>query len=162
MPRINDEVGGIYIGIDPGQSGGLASIALDRIALEKMPPTERDIWDWISFLGGRSDVTAIIEKVHSFPGQGVSSTFKFGMGFGGLKMALTAAMIPYEEVDPHRWQKALGIHPRKKTEDKKKFKTRLKAFAQKLFPRVEGITLETCDALLIAEFARRYREGLLT
>lgn len=161
MPRIAEGPKGIYVGIDPGQLGGLASIALDGIALEKMPPTDRDVWDWISFLGGREDVTAIIEKVHSFPGQGVSSTFKFGMGFGALKMALTAAMIPFEEVDPRRWQKALGIPPRKKTEDKKQFKLGLKAFAQKLFPNVEGITLETCDALLIAEFARRHKEGKL-
>lgn len=158
MPKLSSLM--VYMGIDPGQSGGLAAIAPGGITLEKMPPTERDTWDWIWSFGGIPNVVAIIEKVHSFPGQGVSSTFKFGMGFGGLKMALTAAMIPYEEVDPRRWQKALGIPPRKKAEDKKKFKLRLKAFAQKLFPRVEGITLETCDALLIAEFARRYREGL--
>lgn len=159
MPRIKGA--GIYVGIDPGQSGGLACLSLDGVSLERMPLTDRDVWDWIAFLGGRSDVTAVIEKVHSFPGQGVASTFKFGMGFGALRMALTAAMIPYEEVDPRRWQKALGIPPRKKDEDNKRFKLRLKAFAQRLFPRVEGITLETCDALLIAEYCRRYREGRL-
>jgi Holliday junction resolvasome RuvABC endonuclease subunit len=105
-------------------------------------------------------VCAVIEHVHAMPKQGVSSTFKFGVGYGGLRMALIAASIPFEEVTPRTWQKALGVVVRKKTETKTQFKNRLKAKAQQLFPR-ESITLKTADALLIAEYCRRKQLGLL-
>ena len=41
------------------------------------------------------------------------------------------------------------------------YKRRLKGVAQQLFPDTEGITLKTCDALLLAEFLRRRKEGEL-
>jgi len=155
------EVDGI-LGIDPGQSGGLAIVSLlGEVEAIAMPFTERDIWDWISALELKGKVVATIEKVHSMPGQGVASTFKFGVGYGGLRMALIAARIPFEEVTPRVWQKGLGISSRKKTESKTQFKNRLKAKAQQLFPAEERITLKIADALLIAEFGRRkYREML--
>ena len=108
----------------------------------------------------------MIEKVHSFPGQGVASSFKFGMGFGGLIMALVSSGIPFEFVTPRVWQKAMGITPREKsnrsdfTESKTQFKNRLKAKAQQLFPAVR-VTLKTSDALLIAEYCRRKHKGIL-
>ena len=167
-----------HIGIDPGQNGGLVrlsngkpSTGLDCIP---MPATERDIWDWFRTAGPygsppRDEIRACIEKVHSMPHQGVSSTFKFGVGYGGLRMALIATGIPFEEVTPQEWQKAFRIPPRKKhkkgretvwDESPKQFKQRLRAKAQQLFPQVQ-VTLFTCDALLIAEFSRRKSEGKL-
>jgi hypothetical protein len=86
--------------------------------------------------------------------------FNFGANYGALRMALTAAGIPFEEVVPGVWQRGLNIPPRKKTEGKTAWKNRLKAKAQQLFPSVK-ITLATADALLIAEFCRRKHEGLL-
>jgi len=153
-----------YVGIDPGQSGGIvimsSSTTYRTIQVEVIPATERDIWELLTRLTGAL-CTAVIEKVHSMPGQGVASTFKFGVGYGGLRMALIAAGIPFEEVTPRSWQKALGIPPKKKAESNSRWKNRLKAKAQQLFPRVEGITLKTADALLIAEYCRRKHEGLL-
>ena len=157
MPKIVDRPK-CYIGIDPGQSGGIARRMAGVDAVE-MPPTMKDIYDWLYYQTS-CDCFAVIEKVHSMPKQGVASAFTFGKGYGGLLMALTAAKIPHEEVDPRRWQKALGITPRKNTEDKREFKNRLKGFAQRLFPSTE-MTLDTCDAILISEYCRRYREGKL-
>ena len=150
----------VYIGIDPGQSGGLVAITAEEVMATPMPSTERDVWDWISqyeedWAAARiTPAVAVIEKVHSFPGQGVVSTFKFGMGYGGLRMALIASSIPFEEVTPRTWQKALSIPPKKKTESNSQWKNRLKQKAQQLFPEVK-VTLKTADALLIAEFCRR-------
>jgi len=144
------------LGIDPGQSGGIAILWNDRDATTlKMPETERDVWEAVRFDFG-SKAFAFIEKVHSMPGQGVASTFKFGVGYGGLRMALIAAGIPFVEVTPQGWQKALGIPARKKTETKAQFKNRLKSHAQQLFPD-QQVTLATADALLIAEYGRRTR-----
>lgn len=151
-----------YLGIDPGQSGGLALIDENgkHYASWKMPESERFIWDVIDHNASLAD-KAVIEQVHSFPGQGVASTFKFGVGYGGLRMALIAAYVSFEEVNPRTWQKALGIKPMdKKQESHRDFKKRLQAKAQQLFPTVT-VTLAIADALLLAEYCRRKNMGLL-
>lgn len=119
---------------------------------------------------------AIIEKVGGFMGgteegggdnpgkrKNIASghtMFTFGASFGALRMCLIAAEIPYEEVLPRVWQRGLGIPARTKSEDRVQYKRRLKEVAQGLFPR-QVITLATSDAILIAEFNRRKREGAL-
>ena len=155
----------LYIGVDPGASGGLASLWFDGdadLAFTPMPATERDVFDWFTGqhdeVGGRA--FAIIERVHAMPGNGVAGMFKFGMSYGGLRMALTATGIPFEAVEPRKWQKALGIPARNKSETGTQFKNRLKAKAQQLFPETR-MTLAVCDAVLLAEYCRRAREGKL-
>jgi Holliday junction resolvasome RuvABC endonuclease subunit len=144
----------MYVGIDPGSSsGGIAIIQWNRSVeyLRAMPETERDIWDLIDNVHFGY---AVIEKVHSMPGQGVVSTFKFGRNYGFLRGCLVAAEIPFEEVLPSKWQRGLSIPPRAKIESKSQWKDRLKGIAQQMFPST-NITLKTADALLIAEFCRR-------
>lgn len=151
----------LYLGIDPGRDGGIATVnqSGDCVSLIRMPETEQDIL-WAIPFGDEVDM-CVIEKVHSFPGQGVSSTFKFGMGYGGLRMALVAMAVKFEEVSPQSWQKALGVITRdKKTESKRDHKNKLLAKAQCLFPNT-GITLATADAILIAEFCRRKHLGII-
>lgn len=154
MPSLN----GVYLGIDPGASGGLASIAADGTKAVSMPQTERDIWEWFYEFHPDMNPFAIIEKVGGYiqreGGNPGSAMFKFGMSYGGLRMALVAAGIPFDEVTPQAWQKALGISSRGKTETRGMFKNRLKAKAQQLFPSVK-VTLATADALLLAEYCRR-------
>lgn len=146
-----------FLGIDPGASGGLALLLPDGgVCLEAMPATERDIWDWLRGLNEDQEVLAAIELVGGYvggEGNTGSSMFKFGMGFGGLRMALTAAEIPFELVAPRVWQKAAGLSPRKKGEAKGPWKTRIKALAQRLCPGI-GISLATADALLIARWCQ--------
>lgn len=122
--------------------------AADVFAL-KMPDTERDVWGRIVDGGVRSERTvfAVIERVHSMPKQGVASSFKFGRSYGFLRGCLIASGIPFEEVTPQVWQKALGCLSRGD-------KNVTKARAQQLFPSLK-ITHATADALLLAEYARR-------
>jgi crossover junction endodeoxyribonuclease RuvC len=136
----------VFIGIDPGLSGGIAIIEEGSIRAVNMPDTERDVWDLIHSLP-RLYSMAMIEKVHSMKGNGVASSFKFGMGYGALRMALVASGIPFEDVTPQKWQKALGCLS---GGDKNVTKQR----AQSLFPQLK-ITHKTADSLLIAEYARR-------
>ena len=151
---------GHYLGIDPGLSGGLA--LLNNIGqverLDKMPATERDIWLWFSTLP--PGTRAVIEKVHSMPEQGIASSFKFGYGFGGLVMALTATNIPFVPTTPQKWIKALAIPSKKSSEGKTQWKNRLKAKAQQLYPQ-SRITLAVSDALLIAHYCRGYAKWTL-
>jgi Holliday junction resolvasome RuvABC endonuclease subunit len=146
----------VIIGIDPGQSGGIAFLEPQHgpfgvVAATKMPDTEADVRD---LFGQGNKAFAFIESVHSMPKQGVSSSFKFGRNYGFLRGVLIALGIPFEEVTPQKWQKAMGCMSRGD-------KNVTKARAQQLFPSVPRITHATADALLIAEFGRRKRNGTL-
>lgn len=139
-----------FLGCDPGKSGGVAIIGEGfQPWTHAMPETERDLWDIIqdSRMWAGREVIAAVEVVHSFPGQGVSSTFTFGRGYGALRMAIIAAGIPLREVQPRVWQKALGCL----TGGDKNVSKRM---AQQLFPTLK-ITHAIADALLIAEWLRR-------
>jgi hypothetical protein len=161
-----------YLGIDPGASGGLAAVCgrEPRPVCVPTPATERDVWDWLKEYGagplrpvnGGPVAFAVVEKVGGYVGQAQpgSAAFKFGVSYGALRMALTAAGVPWEEATPQRWQKALGLGARRKGESKTSWKNRLKGAAQSAFPGVK-VTLATADALLIAEYCRRLRQGVL-
>lgn len=142
------------IGIDPGKSGGIATINGSKVFVSPMPETARDVYDLLESLvreypeSERGDsCTAYIELVHSSPQMGVKSAFTFGNGYGQLEMALTALHVPMTRVRPQLWQKTLGCMTKG---DKNVSKRR----AQELFPQI-NITHKTADALLIAEYGRR-------
>jgi hypothetical protein len=142
----------IYIGIDPGINGGIATINNNSVQAYKMPQTIRDLWELIHEIKSTAElenysITAALESVWSSPQMGVKSAFTFGNGFGHLEMALTALGVPYERVRPQAWQKAMGCLTKG---DKNVSKRR----AQELFPAIK-VTHAIADALLIAEFARR-------
>ena len=146
----------LYIGIDPGSvSGGIAAIMPSgKATAVKMPQTEHDVQDvFLRILQMGMPVFALIEGVHAFPGQGVSSVFKFGRNYGMLRGMLVANKIPFHEVSPMKWQKGTGITKRGKNETKTQHKNKLKQKAQNIFPDIK-MTLAICDALLICEFAR--------
>jgi crossover junction endodeoxyribonuclease RuvC len=142
----------IYIGIDPGINGGIATINNNFVQAYKMPQTIRDLWELIHEIKSTAElenysITAALESVWSSPQMGVKSAFTFGNGFGHLEMALTALGVPYERVRPAVWQKAMGCMTKG---DKNVSKRR----AQELFPAIK-VTHAIADALLIAEFSRR-------
>ena len=99
-----------FLGIDPGQKGGLAVINDLGEALEahRYPQDIPTAAAMLGFIHRRCPIMlAAIERVHAMPGQGVSSMFKFGQNYGAWQGALSALAIPYIVVTPHRWQKAL-------------------------------------------------------
>lgn len=168
----------VWIGVDPGASGGLAAVdAEGGIYTAKMPGTDVDVLEWFRAWAMRQTPllvpVAVLEKVGGYvggDGQPGSAMFKFGAGYGALRMALCAVGIPYDEVQPSVWQRAVGVSSRKKGkrvkgkmvggESKTQYKNRLKQRAQQLYPGVE-VTLATCDALLIAHYCRMKDEGKL-
>lgn len=156
----------VYIGIDPGKSGGVSVLTSDKkLRMFKMPVTEMDLLTLFRdlpepLMGGIE--YAAVEKVGGYTGEGQpgSAMFNFGFIVGAARTACLAAGISLEEVGPHTWQKALGIPSRKKTESKTQWKNRLKGHAQRLFPK-EDIILQVADSVLIAEYCRRKRTGTL-
>ena len=167
-----------FCGIDPGQSGGIALIGprglTEGLWLEiiETPKAEADLLHIFRHtLRPAAIELCLIEKVGAFPGQGRTSMFTFGRGDGILIGMLLAHDIPFQEIRPQAWQKALGIRPRAKTpnrpragryypppESKPEFKRRLLSTALRLFPGAP-VNLKTADALLLAEVARRYHAG---
>lgn len=145
------------IGIDPGQSGGIAIHRLGNpIEAHKMPATDLDLFDLIDGQTPETRVLCYVEKVGPTPQMGRSSAFKFGKGYGAISMACVAAGVRVEFVTPQKWQKALGMKSvggKIGTNDTAK-KNRNKAKAQELFPEIK-ITHAIADALLIAEYGRR-------
>lgn len=151
----------VYVGIDPGVSGGIAVIRymIDSELMHKQivtcfkfkDSTEADISNFIlsEVVAFDSDDLkfAMIEKVSSSPQMGVTSAFTFGRSYGFLRGLLVAHGIAFEEVRPQVWQKSLGCLS---GGDKNK----TKAKAQQLFPKKKW-THATADAALIAEHCRR-------
>lgn len=143
----------IYIGIDPGVTGGIAVIEKIGIVLNvlTMPSTPRDLLDALQPYYGVPSM-AIVERVHSMPGQGHSGAFTFGRGVGRIETALAATRIPCVEVTPRTWQAAMScLTGGNKNVSKHR--------AQQLFPNTP-ITHAIADALLLAEYGRRLEHGI--
>ena len=138
------------IGIDPGVNGGIAWIDDEGNHAVKMPKTDKDIWLLLAVLED-TDAFAYLEYVRSSPQMCVASAFTFGRGYGGLRMALIAAGIPFEEITPKKWQRIMGCRS-------KGDKNVTKAKAQELFPDVK-ITHAIADALLLAECCLRRKSN---
>lgn len=145
-----------YIGIDPGKKGGFA-VLYDSGRAVVRPWDERE---FVSHMKDASELPCIacLEHVGAMPGQGVTSMFTFGQGFGFIQGILTAYWIPFELVRPQKWKKEFSI-----TGDKNSSI----AVCKRLFPGVNLLPTERCrrehdgmaEALLMAEYARRKLGG---
>jgi hypothetical protein len=118
------------LGIDPGISGALAFYFPDhpeRVAVEDMPIVGGDV-DGVTLakrIASMSPYVAFLERVNAMPGQGVSSTFKFGKSYGVAIGVISAAAIPLHLVSPARWKGHLHLSADKEM---------ARALALRLFP----------------------------
>ena len=160
----------IFIGIDPGKTGFVAIVTEhDLVAAEPTPtikvgkkneynvPGMRNILADINEPGRQCH--AILEKQQAMPGQGVSSMFSIGQGFGLWEGLLVGLGIPYTIVHPRTWKKEMlrdvpGDDP----------KGRSILACGRMFPEVSLLRTERCrkpdhnmaEAILLAEYGRRY------
>ena len=125
------------MGIDPGSvSAAFAIIPWDLdggmdAAIACHMPVANKMVDGRAFayiLTQRRPTHAVIEKVNAFPGQGVSSSFRFGMGYGIILGALAACRIEIVQVASTVWKKHFRL-------DSDKEKAR--ALAIERFPNVK-------------------------
>lgn len=145
------------LGIDPGLGGALALIdtGLDFLLVRDMPvmpiakgkhgvsPVQvADLLDaWEPDL-------AYVERVHAMKGQGVTSCFNFGMGYGILLGALGSKRVPYHLITPQEWKKHFRMP---------KDKDAARAMAVQMFPTRSELFSRVKDdgraeAALIAAF----------
>jgi crossover junction endodeoxyribonuclease RuvC len=105
----------------------------------------------------------VIEMAMAMPGQGVTSMFNFGKGYGLWLLALTVSQIPFQIVHSRVWTRIiLGGSPH--IDKKKKDKGRSFQTARRMFPQWQPKLkkeYQYCDSILLAEYARRNHEGRL-
>jgi hypothetical protein len=100
----------------------------------------------------RQDLEIIIEMVHSMPGQGVSSSFKFGMAYGAAIAIAERFNCVWHMVTPQKWKKALQLDS-----DKNKSLE----LARELWPQAPLLRKKDngrAEALLLAEYLRREQQ----
>lgn len=140
-----------YIGIDPGAKGGVAVIG-DGGACTR--PYSPEVLRTMLKAIPATNALCFVEQVGAMPGQGVTSMFNFGKGYGYILGVLDTLGIPYQTVSPRKWKKAFSL-----TNDKKLSV----GTAKRLFPNVPLLPTERCrkesdgmaEALLIALYAAR-------
>lgn len=178
----------VGVGIDPGsRSGSIAVIAQKRdgsrvlTGLRFRDQSEPVIAQWCREKFGdvrTFQVFCSIEKVHSYPNEGVTSAHSFGRSVGFCTGVMTALMIPLAEVSPKDWQREYAIpgkSHRMKPSDKegktsaeiealrqsmqaknrqarKEHKERLSEALHKRYPGMK-FHKEEVDAYLLADFA---------
>ena len=142
----------LIIGVDPGTQGGFCTISADHktVTLSKLRGLDVDAIAKYASQWEFDNAVAYFENVHSFPGEGVNSAHTFGRANGHLEMALACYGVPRNYIIPQVWQRAMALA--KVTGDRKKAHL---AKAKALFPDLKGVSLETCDAVLIAEYGWR-------
>lgn len=145
----------MLIGIDPGRSGGIAMLSLDgKIEiLDLLTPS-----CLIEILHDQRITYAFIERAQSMPGQGVSSMFNYGMGYGQCLGILEALRTSFVCVHPRTWTKF--CHAGTKAGDTK---ARSVEAANRLFPGVPFIHtgcrkphLGMVEAALIAHYGLNF------
>lgn len=142
----------MFIGIDPGKSGGIAVIEDGQA--RTVPYSDEELLRTVWNCNEISKVICCLEKVGAMPGQGVTSMFNFGVSYGYIKGVLEAYGIPYQEIPPQRWKKEFGLNSDKAASVE---------VCRKLFPEVNLLASPRCkkphdgmaEALLMAEYARR-------
>lgn len=93
--------------------------------------TEYDIDAICSLFISWRPVLTVLEKAQAFPGQGVSSMFSIGKGFGIMMGLLTSQKLPFTIVGPKTWQKEILRDLNHDT------KQASKLFAQRSAPEVD-------------------------
>lgn len=156
-----------YLGIDPGNGGGLAITDGNSLVTCKIAKTtEVDLWIAIRNFSKYGDVRAVIETQVPRPtrfkdrrtGQWVSSVLKstcvLYARYYQLRAFLIACAIPFDEATPQKWQKVMMPGGKSVGEKTGPWKNRCKARGQELFPGIQ-FTLPVADAVLIADYCRR-------
>jgi crossover junction endodeoxyribonuclease RuvC len=169
----------LVIGIDNGLDGGIVGIRSGEATtlLRAITPTlgtgkrSYDIAEMAALLRKMAPVAeregsmVFLERAQAMPGQGVSSMFSIGYGFGIWQGLLTAMRLPFQIVSPQKWQREMFIGI-----NRGDTKTASALVAQRLRPGTDWRANARCrkphdgltDAFCIAEYGRRTMGGQQT
>lgn len=156
----------LILGVDPGINGGLALLSMENKLITTIkipiwaPKTKKEIDTlainlffarWAMEIG-----LMVIEDVHAYPDQGVTSVFRFGEAKGILIGLAAAYLIPIVKIAPVVWKSDLGL-----SQDK----SRSLSAASRLWPNFSHEfklkkDADKAEAALIAYFAAKHVKNL--
>lgn len=158
--------GKVWLGIDPGKGGSISAIVEEfgttglmvkpTPVIQMKTKREYDVNAMRGLLMNYpTNITfCVLEKSQAMPGQGVTSMFSIGKGYGIWLGLLSALMIPFIEVHPATWSKQL-LHGQGGDGKDRNFQK-----ASQLFPSWQPkhkYEREWADSILLAEYGRIYR-----
>ncbi|KAF0218814.1 MAG: hypothetical protein FD174_2597 [Geobacteraceae bacterium] len=147
-----------YIGIDPGQKGGLSLITNDGKAVEyeRMPETPGGIYQFFTdaLVASENQLVTVMES----GGGGGSAVGTFaaksaGLYLGYFRMLCAVVGVPLHEVHPATWKANMRVRSAKDTSIR--MAEQLFPTVNLLFPRCTKKHDGCAEALLIAEWGRR-------
>jgi len=111
-----------YLGIDPGLHGAIAifdplkrfPVAVLDMPLVKATKKSKARINKVELASifdrhAKTIKRVVLEDVHSMPGQGISSTFKFGHGVGILEGVIASLKLDLLKVTPAVWKKQFQL-----------------------------------------------------
>ena len=104
----------IFAAIDPGSVNAAVAVFHDHtpVFVDNIR-TVNGMLDAVAFAHAIQDMKVervVVENVHSMPKQGVSSSFKFGMGVGIIHGVAGALRLPLTLVAPPQWKAFHSLH----------------------------------------------------
>jgi crossover junction endodeoxyribonuclease RuvC len=106
-------------GVDPGITGGISFFDNESSTLIALPcpiiinkktkTKEYDIQGISELFIKYKPNICVVEKVHSMPKQGVSSTFFFGKGYGIILGIIGTLQIEKIDITPQKWKKYFSL-----------------------------------------------------
>jgi crossover junction endodeoxyribonuclease RuvC len=162
---IRGDVIGVDLGLDGAVAtigaGGVEAAVTPTLAAGRIGRRHYDAAAMARLLAGREVVLAVIEAVGAMPGQGLASTFGFGVGYGLWLGLLAALQIPHQAVTPQAWNKVILAGTARD-------KAAAIAFASRRYPALSLLATPRssvahdgiADAVCLAEYARRQVGGV--
>jgi Holliday junction resolvasome RuvABC endonuclease subunit len=138
------------LGVDPGAVSGAYALLGEHpkeTHVGDVPVVDRQVnaAEWSRIVRYCSPDVVVIERVGAMPKQGVSSTFRFGMGAGLIRGVVAGASLPIVDAVPAVWKRHFKLDGDPE---------RSRALAIRRFPKIEGLARKKdhnrADALLIA------------
>ena len=148
----------VYIGIDPGKSGGICVIENDFVKAYPCPDNMQDmaiLFAMAISTNKTKEVVAYIEKVWARPNDAKGSIWKFAENYGAWKGIAAAYEVDLIAVAPQVWIKYYNTPKLDKTRRKRYLRDKAKV----LHPSLKKVTLKTADAILIATYAKEKDNG---
>jgi len=141
----------LWVGIDPGKSGGIAAMSENGlVGMWEIPKIGDDIdsarlCDILMALNDSNNASIMVEDVHSLFGMSASTNFSMGHTLGIIIGVVTACRMRLIRVQPKQWQKEIWVNsdyeylPIKPKQKKPSVDTKLTSLkaAHRLFPRAD-------------------------
>ena len=143
----------IYIGIDPGKSGAIASIDNLNMKAWKCPDNASDMCHLFHLILGwhaADSIHVLMERVWARPNNASRAAFNYGVNYGQWFGVLASYEITPELILPAHWMKFYDMKKGMEYQDRKRW---VKAKAQELYPKIK-VTLVNADAILIAHYLK--------